>query len=115
MVMHKIEVVVESDLFLVVHEALRKSRIGPFRTSEIRIYDPQAPLNGCYRGVEYPIGRDCLKLEWVVRDQDVEATVDAVRQGLDQLGDGNAELVVQAVEESTQLRPSVWTRKRATG
>jgi hypothetical protein len=98
-----------------VHEALRKSRVGPFRASEIRIFDPTAPLRGCYRGVPFPVGRDCLKLEWIVRDHQVEATVDAVRHGLDALGEGNAEVVVQAVEESTQLRASVWTRKRATG
>jgi len=113
--MHKIEVVVESDFFPVVHQALRKSRVGAFRASEIRIFDPQAKLNGCYRGVEYPIGRDYLKLEWIVRDHEVEATVDAVRHGLDELGEGNAEVMVQAVEETAQLRPSVWTRKRATG
>jgi nitrogen regulatory protein PII len=113
--MHKIEVVVESDSFPMVHESLRKSRVGPFRASEIRIFDPTAPPKGCYRGLQYPIGRDCLKLEWIVRDHQVETTVDAVRRGLDELGEGNAEVVVQSVEETAQLRPSIWTRKRATG
>ena len=113
--MHKIEVVVDSDSFHVVHEALRRSRARPFRASEIRLFDPTAPLEGCYRGVQYPIGRECLKLEWIVRDHEVESTVDAVRRGLDELGAGNAEVVVQAVEETSQLRPSVWARKRATG
>ena len=113
--MRKIEVVVPSDSFDVLHEVFRRTRLRPFRVSEIRVFDPTAPPEGWYRGLRYPAGRACLKLEWIVRDPEVEATLDAIRRGLDEFGQGEAEIAVQAVEDSIQVRPSVWQRSRAIG
>jgi nitrogen regulatory protein PII len=111
--MQKIEVVVQSDSFNGVYEALRNAKVGPFRASEVKIFDPAAPREGCYRGAKYPIGRERVKLDMIVPDQDVETTVEAIRDGLDAVGESHAELVVQAVGDSTHLSASVWTRARA--
>jgi nitrogen regulatory protein PII len=112
--MKKIEAVVRIESFDGVHQALRDAKVGPFSVSEIKVFDPAAPPGGCYRGAKYPIGREYVKLDWIVRDPDVEATLGAIRDGLDAVGEGHAEVVVQAVEDSMRLTASVWTRARGT-
>ena len=110
--MHKLEVVLQADCVGGVSEALRKAKIGPFGASDITIFDPAAAPQGSYRGAPYAIGRERVKLELVVPDHEVEPAVEAIRDGIDAFGEGYAELVVLAVQDSMDLRPSPWTRRR---
>ena len=108
--MHKVEVVLQPDCLADVSAALRKAKIGPFQASDVTVFDPAAPPDGSYRGARYAIGRGRLKLELIVPDHEVEAAIDAIRDGF---GHGDAELVVLAVRDSVHLRPSPWMRSRA--
>ena len=110
--MQKIEAVVQSDSLTDVSAALRKAKIGPFQTSDVTIFDPAAAPAGSYRGSRYAVGRGRVKLELIVPDHDVEPAVEAIRDGIDAYGKGDAELVVVAVHDSVHVRPS--TRARAT-
>lgn len=111
--MRRIDVVIESESFNAVHEALRRARLGPFRASEVRIFDPSKPPEGCYRGAKFPVGVECVRLELIVRDHEVKVAIDAIRDGIEVLAEGDAEIVVGPVEESVHLRPSVWARAAA--
>jgi len=101
--MQKIEVAVQPDCFSDVSEALRKAKIGPFRASEVTSVDPAAPVERSYRGATYASGRERVKL-----------AIDAIREGIDALGEGDAELVVLKVEDAVRLSPSTRVRSRAT-
>ena len=109
--MQKIEVTLSDDCFTSVYAALRKVKMPSFRASDLKVFDPSAPP-AFYRGAPYPRAHDSLRLEWIVPDQDVEAAIEAIQDGLDDVGEGDAEVVVQAVVEARHLSPSVWTRRR---
>jgi len=109
--MQKIEVVINSDCFNAVYEALRKAKLGPCQVTSLRIFGPATP-DGLYRGATYPVGRDCMMLAWTVRDHGVKTTLEAIREGLGEFAQEAAEVVVYAVEESMRLRSSVWARAR---
>ena len=110
--MQKIELVAQSECLGGVSEALRKAKVGPFRASGVTIFDPAAPLDGSYRGGRYAVGRQCVKLELIVPDHDLEPAIKAIREGIDAFGQGEAELLVLTVRDSVRLYPS--PRKRAT-
>jgi len=54
-----------------------------------------------------------MKLEWIVGDPEVKPTLEAISEGLDALGSGNAEVVVHSIEESIRLRDTVWARAQS--
>jgi len=112
--MHQIEVVLQPDCLGSVSEALRKAKIGPFRASDVTVFDPAAAPEGSYRGARYAIGRERVKVELVLPDHEVEPAVEAIRDGIDAFGEGYAELVVLPVHECVHLGPSPWTRRRST-
>jgi nitrogen regulatory protein PII len=112
--MQKIEVVIQSECLGGVSEALRKARIALFRACDIKTFDPAAPP-GSYRGASYAVGREQVKLELLVRDHELEPAVEAIREGIDALGIGDAELLVLSVQDSVRLSPSPWTRRSAIG
>ena len=105
--MHKIEIVVQPDCLGRMSEALRKAKIGPFRTSAITVVDPAAPPDGSYRGASYATGRERVKLEFVVGDHEVEPALETIQQGIDAFGSGDAELVVLEVQSSVRVSPSL--------
>jgi nitrogen regulatory protein P-II 1 len=113
--MQQIEVVLQPECVGGVSEALRKAKIGPFRTSDVTIFDPAAPPDGSYRGTRYAIGRSRIKLELIVPDHEVEPAVEAIRDGIDAFGEGSAELVVLAVQDSVHISASPWMRRRPRG
>lgn len=86
--MHKIEVLLRAGCVGGVSDALRKARIGPFRVGA---------------GARHAIGCERVKLELVVPDAQVEPVVEAIREGIDAFGEGDAELVVLAVPNSVRL------------
>ena len=93
---------------------------GPFRQLP-RVH--RAPKVGArkgpdarlYRGAPHPTGRESLNLEWIVPDREVKPIVEAIRDGLDVFGDGDAEVVALALEDSVRLSPSVWARRLNEG
>ena len=111
--MQKIEVVVQPECLSGVSEALRKAKIGPFRASDVTIFDPTKAPEGSYRGAKYAIGRERVKVELVLPDHETEPAVEAIRDAIDAFGQGDAELVVLVVQDSMHLSPSPWTRPRA--
>jgi nitrogen regulatory protein PII len=111
--MQQIHVVIHPDCLGGVSEALLKAKIGPFRASDVTIFDPTTPSQGCYRGAKYAIGRACVKLELIALDHEVEAAVEAIQEGVDAFGKGHADLTILPIEDSLRLSPSPWTRSRA--
>lgn len=103
--MQKIEVLIQPGCVGGVSEALRKAKIGPFRASAVTIFDPAAPPNGSYRGARHAIGRERVKLELILPDCEVEPAVETIREGIDAFGEGDAELVILAVQDSVRLSP----------
>lgn len=112
--MHKVEVVLHPDCLAGVGTALRKAKIGPFQASDVTVFDPAAAPEGSYRGARYAVGRGRLKLELIVPDHEVEPAIEAIREAIDDAGRGDAEIVVLPLRDSVHLRPSPWTRPRAT-
>ena len=111
--MHKIEIVVQPDCLGRMSEALRKAKIGPFRTSAITVVDPAAPPDGSYRGTSYAIGRERVKLEFVVPDHEVEPALETIQRGIDAFGSGDAELVVLEVQSSVRVSALAASPSRA--
>jgi len=95
--MHKIEVVVQADCVGAVSEALRRVKLGAFRTSPITLFDSELE-HGSYRGATYALGRERIKLELTVADHEMELAVDAIRRGIDAFGRGDTDLMVLPIE-----------------
>src|SRR5262249_1952163 len=110
--MHKIDVVINSDAFNDVLQAFAHARVGTFRVSSVKIYDANAPPSGSYRGLPCAVGKDCLKLELIVRDHEVRAALEAVQDAVDSFGHADAEVTVHALDQSTIMTPSVWSRSQ---
>jgi len=111
--MHKIEIAVQPDCLGGVSQALRKTKLGPFRASAVTIFDPGAPFDGSYRGARYAKGRERVKLELIVQDNELEPAIEAIREGIDAFGHGETELLVLTVRDSVRLSPSPGPRPRA--
>ena len=96
--MHKIEVVVQADCLRGVSEALRKAKIGSYRASDITVFEPAKPDDGSYRGASYALGRERVKLELVVAENEIEPAVEAIRGGIEAFGRSDSELVVMPID-----------------
>jgi nitrogen regulatory protein PII len=105
--MNKIEVVIQPDCLSNVSESLRRAKIGPFRASDVTVFDPCATPDGSYRGASYAIGHERVKLELTVTEYDVEPAVDAIRKGIGARAKGEMDLVILPVAGSARGARSV--------
>jgi len=106
--MRKIEAVIPPESLGNVSEALLQAKIGAFRASDVTSFEPGTP-KGNYRGAEYALGHERVKLELVVPDQEVEPAVEAIRLGLD--GARGAEVLVIPVFDEIHLSARVGRRR----
>ncbi|HVP30040.1 MAG TPA: P-II family nitrogen regulator [Myxococcota bacterium] len=98
--MQRIEIVVRPGCLGAVREALRRMKVGPFRLSNVAIFESVAGPAGSYRGQSYVVPQERVKLELTVPEHEVEPTVVAVRAEVAALGKGDAEFFVLAVRDS---------------
>jgi nitrogen regulatory protein PII len=99
--MRKIEAVIPPESLGNVSEALLQAKISAFRANDVTLFDAGNP-KGRYRGTEYTVGQELVKLELVLPDQDVESAVEAIRLGIQDAREG-AEILVAPVFDSIHL------------
>ena len=102
--MRKIEAVIPPESLGNVSEALLQAKISAFRASDVTLFDAGNP-KGRYRGTEYAVGHELVKLELALPDQEVESAVQAIRLGIQDAREG-AEVLVVPVFDSIHLSPS---------
>ncbi len=103
--MKKIEAIIKPFKLDDVKEALAKIGIQGMTVSEVKGFGRQKGHTEVYRGAEYVVDfLPKLKLEIVVKDQDVEGAVTAITDaaGTGKIGDGK--IFVGALEEAIRIR-----------
>jgi nitrogen regulatory protein P-II 1 len=103
--MTKIECIIRPERFEEVHAALEDLGIHGMTASEVRGWGRQHGYTDTYRGREYQVRLlPKLKLEVVVRDEQVEDVVRAVRiaGSTGEVGDGK--LFLRRLEDAIRIR-----------
>ncbi|HTO70373.1 MAG TPA: P-II family nitrogen regulator [Myxococcota bacterium] len=108
--MRKLEFVLQPESLGDVSNALARAKFGAFRASDVTIFDPAAP-QGRYRGTEYTVGRELVKVELVVPDQEVEQALEALRVAFASSRSGT-EVQIVPIFDSVQIRPASDARRR---
>ncbi len=103
--MVKIECIIRPERFEDVNAALMELGIVGMTTSEVRGCGRQRGYVERYRGMEYQVRLiPKMKLEVVVRDEQVEAVVEAIRDGsrTGEVGDGK--IFLTRIDEVIRIR-----------
>jgi len=109
--MRKIEAVIPPESLGNVSEALLQAKIGAFRAIDVTYFEP-GTHKGIYRGAEYALGHERIKLEIVVPDQEVQPAVEAIHLGLDG-AQRDAEVLVVPVFDEIRLSARSGGRRAA--
>ena len=98
--MKKLEALLESECLDGVLDAFRRASLGAFQATPITTFAPDRHPNAVYRGARHSVGTERLKLEILLRDQDVDAAIDAIRRGVEPRDVACAEIVLLDVADS---------------
>ncbi len=103
--MKKIEAYIKPFKLDEVKEALMEIGVGGMSVIEVKGFGRQKGHKELYRGSEYKVDfLPKLKIEVVVRDEDVERVVEAIASAAKtgQIGDGK--IFISSVEDSVRIR-----------
>ena len=103
--MKKIEAYIKPFKLDEVKEALMEIGVGGMSIMEVKGFGRQKGHKELYRGSEYKVDfLPKLKIEVVVRDEDVESVVEAIASAAKtgQIGDGK--IFISSVEDSVRIR-----------
>ena len=103
--MKKIEAIIKPFMVDAVRVELEKVGIGGLTTSEVKGFGRQKGKSELYRGSEYIIDfKPKLKLELIVRDEQVESAIEAIllRARTGRIGDGK--ICVMNIDEVIRIR-----------
>ena len=103
--MKKIEAYIKPFKLDEVKEALMEIGVGGMSIIEVKGFGRQKGHKELYRGSEYKVDfLPKLKIEVVVRDEDVESVVEAIASAAKtgQIGDGK--IFISSVEDSVRIR-----------
>jgi len=96
----KLEVLIESECLGEVIVAFQRASLGTFQATPVATFAPEAHPNAVCRGARHSVGTERTKIEIVLRDQDVDAAIDAIHRGVAPRDAARAELVVLDVTDS---------------
>ena len=103
--MKKLEAYIRHFNVEAVKEAMIKVGVSGMNVSEVRGFGRQKGHKEAYRGVEYAVDfLPKVKLETIVRDDDLEKSIEAIRSAAatGQIGDGK--IFVSDVESAIRIR-----------
>jgi nitrogen regulatory protein P-II 1 len=105
MIMKKIEAVIKPFKLEEVKSALVERRISGMTVSEVKGYGRQKGHTELYRGAEYVVDFiPKIKLEIVVRDEEVEGIIEAIIKSAKTGKIGDGKIFVTPVERAIRIR-----------